>query len=152
MNNDLFRLLQEVKFYINKINSENYDEQIEETKEQIKKYGTLYNSLNNDMIREDIKIIILNFITLGFYFKRYEYEYNLKKDIVDESLDILKNNINILINDLIKYEKLKISNKNRMEFLIKNRDQIDKFLSLVDNLNEDEKQKIFNYKIGNMYE
>ena len=46
----------------------------------------------------------------------------------------------------------KILSKNRKNELKKNMNQIDCFLNFINNLSADEKQKIFNYKMGYKYE
>ena len=152
MKKDLFYILQELKRDINKIDLEYYDKQLEELEIELKENEQLYNKMNKAMIYEDIKVILLNIITFGIYYKRYEYEYQLRKELIDGTLSDIQHDIKYIVSEMIAYEVLKDINSAKKESFIKNRDQIDKFLTLYEKLKDEEKTKLLNYKIGNIYE
>lgn len=147
MEKELFYTIQDIKGYRNKLKASNTDKIIEllKTKEQAeiiksKNYNRKYN-------KEKLKYSLLNFITFGQFCSLNSNICSIKLNNLKQSRDNSLEDYILYKTEKEKYINQKQINDNKKEFYDKNYKQIDMFLELLKTLSNDEKEKIFSYKM-----
>lgn len=150
MEKELFHLLQELKICNNKIDVKNMQQILDNLYYECNHSEDKFDYYNRLYFLNNIKLLLLKMVP--FFNKKEKIKCILKKEKLDRIMDYIEIEYNNLEIGIIAYEAIIDISKNRKNELKKNMNQIDCFLNFINNLSADEKQKIFNYKMGYKYE
>ena len=107
MDKELFRILQEIKLNINKINMKAIDELIEEQNKEEEKQSELFNYYRKKYILLCRKFHLLNILTLGINYKKNKYSFELEKELLNGAMDKVELDYNMALISIAAYEALK---------------------------------------------
>lgn len=147
MEKEIYYTLQDIKGYRNILKSSDIDKKIEllDTKKQSEQIKS--KNYNREYNKEKLKFSLLTLITFGQF-------YNLNSSVYASKISKLKEARDNSLDDYILYkveEQKYIDQKKKDEIKLyyydKNFEQINMFLDLLDTVSEEEKEKIFSYKM-----
>lgn len=150
MEKELFYTLQEIKGIINKLNYTipGYDEVIQTHAQNALDTFEELENCRKDMKQEDKDYVLTNLVTLGKYRKQNKFHHMQQKAKLMLTESHYLRVVDIYEEEIKKQKEAKVADENRKEAYIKNREQIDSFLELCGTLTDEEKEKVFNYKMG----
>ena len=143
---EIFNTLHKVKFKItymlNEIddNERNIELKNNEELENSSKYYIMYKQYKN----LKIKYIILSVLTMGLYHLKDKYDYKLRREILEETLDELSNEYDDILNEIARSEQSKMQNNEKLNEYREYYDEIDE-MRLLDNYTEEEINKSLQY-------
>ena len=143
---EIFNTLQKVKLKINYMlneiddNERNIELKNNEELENSSKYYIMYKQYKN----LKIKYIILSVLTMGLYHLKDKYDYKLRREILEETLDELSNEYDDILNEIARSEQSKMQNNEKLNEYREYYDEIDE-MRLLDNYTEEEINKRLQY-------
>lgn len=148
MERDLFYILQNIKIDINCLNIKQLQRKLEEVNNECMYEEDNFNYYNRKFFINNIKFLLIKIIMLGNCTKNQIDKYSLIKESLENILDKIEENYNFLHMEFTTTEKLLRQNKNKEISLKNNFEQINSFLEYIDDLSNEDKEKIFSYKMG----
>lgn len=147
MEKELFYILQDIKGILNCINLEEYDEKIKIV-ENVKR-GIEQERFENalERKRENLDYVLSDITTFWKYRKLNKMIHEQKKNHIDTVGMIVKSLEESCEREKAELIRQKSFDENKREVYKRNFDQIDGFLELCKTLTEEEKEKVFNYKM-----
>ena len=143
---EIFNTLQKVKLKINYMlneiddNERNIELKNNEELENSSKYYIMYKQYKN----LKIKYIILSVLTMGLYHLKDKYDYKLRREILEETLDELSNEYDDILNEIARSEQSKMQNNEKLNEYREYYDEKDK-MRILDNYTEEEINKRLQY-------
>ena len=144
----MFHILQNIKIDINtldlkylhdKLITLNYDCMHEEDN---------FDYYNKKFFLNNIKFLLTKIIMLGKVTKNQIDKYTYIRQSLENNLDKIEEKYNLLLAEFVITEVLLDINKTKEISLKNNFNQIDSFLEFIKKYSDEEKEKIFSYKMG----
>ena len=148
MEKDLFYILQELKVDINTLNLKSLKEKLEKINFYCMYEEDNFNYYNKKFFLNNLKFLLTRFLMLGMCTKNQLDAYRCRRESLERNLDLIEDKYNLLLRESVILEILIEINENREQPLKNNFKQIDSFLEFIKPLSEEEKDKIFSYKMG----
>ena len=144
---ELFNILQELKKDNNCLDISYMQRKLDDIYDERTKVKDDFNFYNKYYFLTNIKIILLSM--LPFILKEKKLKCKSNKEKADRILDLIEQKYDSLEIKIIIYESLIDISKVKKNDYEKNINQINNFLDYINDLTVEDKQKIFNYKMGN---
>ena len=147
MEKEIYYTLQDIKGYRNILKLSDIDKKIEllDTKKQSEQIKS--KNYNKEYNKEKLKFSLLNFLTFGQF-------YNLNSNVYAAKISKLKEARDNSLDDYIlykveeqKYIEQRKKDEVKLYYYDRNFEQINMFLELLDTVSDEEKEKIFSYKM-----
>lgn len=146
MEKELFYMLQNIKRDINCLDLKYLKEKLEDLNYKCMHEENNFDYYNKLYLKNNIKLLFIKMIP--FIDKKTFYNYISKKNKLDLLMDEIEEKYNMLLIETVVTEVLLDINTNKEVVLKNNYNQIDTFLSFINQLTNEEKNKIFSYKMG----
>jgi len=145
---DLFYILQDLKRSINVLDLNYLKDKLEVLNTESMHQEDNFDYYNRKYFLNNLKHLLVKILTLGKCSKKHNDNYFEIRELLEYKLNIIEHKYEQLTVELIVTEVLLDINTNKEVFYKNNFKQIDNFLEFIDELPKEEKQKIFEYKIG----
>lgn len=148
MEKELYKIMQELKIKINEINYQKlpeYEKKLKETTKNEEEQDYLYRLFKRQYFLLKIKTILLSILTFGIYYKINKNQYIDDIIFLNFQVQEIEKEYDETVNVLAKLQLSKNNELRMLESYEKNINQINKFLSLMDSLEDNERKTILEY-------